>query len=260
MKTNENKKSNKKLLVVAGMAALLALVGYMGGSTFAKYITEQEVETNQATVAKWGYVAKIGADSLFADAYKADVKATHGTADVEVQASSAGLNLVAPGTSGSFDIDVTGTAEVLSKITVDTTFTSDVCLASIGSTDVNYYPVVWTITKTKANVGTTDVLASTTLVNLTTQQMLATLEVLSQASIAPNTVVEYDLTISWAWAFEKGASDSEKAQNNKYDTMLGDLAALDAAALAAKYGTELPVGSTELEFGVKVTVEQLDVA
>ena len=51
-------KKQKRTATIASMAALLAVVLGMGGQTFAKYVTTNRAEAEQATVAKWGVVIR----------------------------------------------------------------------------------------------------------------------------------------------------------------------------------------------------------
>ena len=73
MKRNENaiekKNLKKKILMVTGLALLLGLVGYTGGTTYAKYVTTADTVSQTATVAKWGYTMSANAADLFGDAY-----------------------------------------------------------------------------------------------------------------------------------------------------------------------------------------------
>ena len=66
-------KKQKKLVVLAAMGALLALVGVSGSQTYAKYIEETNVPAQSATVAKWGFVAKANVANLFVTAHDKDV-------------------------------------------------------------------------------------------------------------------------------------------------------------------------------------------
>ena len=112
---NKSRKS-KKLLVVVAVILMLGLVVGMGAMTYSRYVTSGST-AQTATAAKWGFVVTVSADDLFASDYtKADgaslaTKAT-GTG-VAVHASTTGTNLVAPGTTGSMTITISGSAEVL---------------------------------------------------------------------------------------------------------------------------------------------------
>ena len=242
MKRNENtiekKNLKKKILMVTGLALLLGLVGYTGGSTYAKYVTTQETGSQVATVAKWGYTISANADELFSDAYKQGAHVDHDSAGVSVNADTEGDNLVAPGTKGSFKLQVKGTAEVASKLVVTVTNTSTIALTAPST----YEPVKWTVTDNNDNTKSKS--------DLSQADMLLYLDKLD-AAYAPNDPCNIDLTISWEWKhFVDDATDI-------LDTYLGDLIALNSAALAEKYPTNAPVGTTKLEFGVKVQVEQV---
>lgn len=245
----KNNKNNRKNLVFVAMVLLLGVVLFMGGSTYAKYITEKDVISEQATVAKWGYVITenttnfFGTDYTKANGTTATVVADDG-ASVE---SSTTSNVVAPGTSGSMTLSIIGQAEVLSKITF--TVTGNNAAANAGAIQlteanggsVQYEPIKWTVT---ANDGNTAVLG-TLPTNATLAQLETWLEGLNDdfATINPNTNININITISWAWAFEG---------NNNYDTMLGDLAAGKTSHYA-----NAPVGTTTMYFNLKVAVEQI---
>ena len=107
MKKNENKerRNSKKVLMVAGLALLLGLVGYTGGQTYAKYITQQTMGSQSATVAKWGYTLNVPTTELFGEKYG---NYDSGTKTVKVDnvggtviVSSGSNNVVAPGATGS---------------------------------------------------------------------------------------------------------------------------------------------------------------
>ncbi|MBR6553771.1 MAG: hypothetical protein IKT91_04095, partial [Clostridia bacterium] len=52
-----------------------------------------------------------------------------------------------------------------------------------------------------------------------------------------------NLDLAWAWAFETGADDAAKAENNKKDTKLGNLAVAEDLTIF---------------IGVSITVTQID--
>lgn len=195
--------------MVAGLALLLGFVGYTGGTTYAKYVASTNVPATTATVAKWGYVVNSNAANLWGDDY---AYSTEKTASV-VTSSATGLtvsdsadaNVVAPGTTGHVLLNIKGTAEVLSSISIESTI-NDIYLDNDNDDDNGrYYPVKWTIsgTATIQEVGAaipTNLLDGKTLSG-TGATVAQTLEDLSQATINPNTVVNIALNISWAWEF-----------------------------------------------------------
>ena len=192
-------KKQKRTATIASMAALLAVVLGMGGSTFAKYIETQTVTPNTAVVAKWGYViqaTKTGGNfegqTIFEAAYNEDaIKSTTEAA------------VVAPGASGSFGVYVTGQAEVASELTFTFTITNEVHLD-------DYYPIDWKVTYSKSG----DVNSTTT-----TLEKLSDVKTLIEGldgKYAAEAKVETLVSVEWSWAFEQG-KDAE-------DTILGNYA------------------------------------
>ncbi len=226
----EEKKTrgNKKLLVVLAMLFLLIAIFALGGYTFAKYITSQSTGTQQATVAKWGFVVNVNANDLFSEQYKGEgVHATRDEAGVNVQVETAGTaaknNLVAPGTKGEMTFSVTGKAEVLAKIaaSIDTTTTGAFSEVKLTGGDIaadGYMPVKWTLKDSSDGTTYTDV---TDCVGVSLATIATKLSTSSSAEIAINTEVNKYYKLSWEWVFEAGSTPDEKEKNNKYDTILG---------------------------------------
>jgi hypothetical protein len=242
MKTK--KRTIKVTVIVAVLLALIIAIFAMAGTTFAKYVTSQST-TNQATVAKWGYVITVDADNMFSKNYdynsKSDQSTTLATgttstgASIEV-ASNSDSNVVAPGTTGSMSFSITGSAEVLSQITVSFTptinseekYTSDVYLSGNSITD--YYPIKWTLEETVN--GTKN---ETNPVNA--GKLSDVVDYLSNSSATKhadflgtktaNTSLNYKYTLTWVWAFENTETNADK-----YDTVLGSI-----SALSSKFGT-----------------------
>ena len=233
----EEKKTrgNKKLLVVLAMVFLLIAIFALGGYTFARYITSTSAPSNQATAAKWGFVVSADTTNLFSEQYKQGnvVASTESTVDVQVEAPATN-NLVAPGTKGSMTITIGGKAEVASKITfalkdnndADVT-TKDIKLeraanATASVSPKTYTPVVWTVKKGAnplATAGNATTLAACLTAIETDINALATG---ANTFIAPNTTIATTTyTLSWEWAFQTGATDNEKAENDELDTVIG---------------------------------------
>ena len=66
----EKGRKNIRPFIITAMVALIALVVGMGGYTFAKYFTSTGTHSNQATVAKWGFVLSANATNLFGEEYR----------------------------------------------------------------------------------------------------------------------------------------------------------------------------------------------
>ncbi len=244
---------NRKNLVAVVMVLLLAVVLFMSGSTYAKYITQKDVATEQATVAKWGYVITFNTDEFFGSDYTKVAEGNIAKVSSETGESVAAVGtqtraqVVAPGTSGKMTLLIAGQAEVLSKITFTVTGKNAannaqaIKLTNNGTETVNYEPIKWTV----SNSGTT------VLENLPSNATLAELEQWLEnlnnnfASVNPNTKIDINLEISWTWDLN---------ENDAYDTMLGDIAADKYTMYEAG---KLPVGETEMYLNVNVKVEQI---
>jgi hypothetical protein len=237
----------RSLFIVVAMVLLLAVVLGMGGTTFAKYITTAKDDSNTATVAKWGYSVSVNAQNLFSDAYKGDVAVENTVDGLEVDAAA---TAVAPGTKGSFAIDVTGTAEVLSKITFAFTAGSDVvlkeddCAGFVDALDEDYYPVKWTVTDNKGTpADPSDDAVVQAATNLAGLKAFFDGKTAANSALGPNTPTNIHWTISWEWAFT--------GQNDEADTRLGDIVA--DSTLKTNDDT-----STVIDFDLIVTVEQIE--
>ena len=246
------KQNKRKFIVIAVMVLLLGLVLAMSGTTFAKYITTKEVPATQATVAKWGMVINANTDNMFGTDYSKDgeyaVKVN--TNGVAVNAASA---VVAPGTTGSMTVDVDGQAEVKSKISFVVTDTQAIELKSLNSAAVGYQPILWSVSINNEGVVTTPV------EDKSLTEIVAYLNALTEVNAAGSSV-DYQITISWEWAFEG------VGQANNYDTILANAAYLNSTktsftnsdGLVDSTGTAVAAElNCTLEFGLKVIVEQV---
>lgn len=224
MKRNENKQSlTKKIVAGTGLALLLALVGYTGANTYAKYITEGQVASQTATVAKWGVVITADTNaSGFGSDYTGGAKVSKDGVGV-----SASATVVAPGTHGSFTFTVSGAPEVSSKLSF--AFADTFKDVHYG----DYYPIVWTFT-----AGATEVVSGK-LSHVVSTVKSTTYE------YAPRQELGTHYTLSWSWAF-----DNSDANADKYDTYLGDIAAGNASSVPTKEH------STTVSFSLTAKVEQ----
>ena len=254
----KKKRKNRKPLIVVAMLLMVALVVGMGAMTYSRYVSSFNSGTQQATAAQWGYVVTANADSLFGEDYSGTGLAVvnNGGANLVVSASEADKNVVAPGTTGSMTITVSGQAEVLAKLTIsvgaDPT-TIDLKGTKTGA-EFTYNPVVWSV---KKNTG-----AAQTGTNLGT--LLATL-VANTYYDANSTALNDTYTISWSWAY----NDSDNVICAK-DTIIGYAAAgktyaqVENALLAdgkkvSDYVTSDDYDKivTELSFSISVKLEQV---
>ena len=228
-------KKQKRTATIASMAALLAVVLGMGGSTFAKYIETETTSSQQATVAKWGVVITADATDMFGTDYTNGISVDRDE-NTGAGVSAAGIapgDVVAPGTGGSTTVSISGVPEVSSKITFDVTGTE---LGIYTNGSLAYEPIRWSVAKTGENG--TDGLTSGTLA-----QLKAYFEN-EEAEYAPNDSLAVTYVITWRWAF-----DSEEAAHiiDANDTKLGNIVA----------GTETDTDDvTTFTFGISVTVAQ----
>ena len=252
------KNTKRRFLIVAVMVLLLVAVLAMSVSTFAKYTTTTGVQSNSATVAKWGFVVAANATDLFGTAYASDANTattqvvvkdnTNGTAIKSTATTPA--NLLAPGASGSMTFSIDGTAEVLAKVTVEANGT-DISIATGGNT---YYPITWTLTKGGTPVtGCEDVQLSAILNYLNAGDKDELIDAGEEYAFAG----EYELT--WVWAFDGDgvASGLTDLDRDAADTLLG------RAAEAGKQngetftyeGTDYTV-YTQIAFDITISVDQ----
>ena len=239
-------KNKRSLFIVIAMVLLLAVVLGMGGTTFAKYITTKDFATETATVAKWGYVITANANELFDKTYANGVGTdvndnAPNNASVDVWGST---EKVAPGTSGSFEFSITGTAEVDAAVSITVNDSETVVLngytdASNTYEDLDYEPIKWSVTKnTTPVVGVQDVSLEELVTYLEGQDFI----------YGTNAAVADTYEISWAWAFDDTSSNPSA---NLYDTVLGDAAAGTSTHYSAIDAT-LTVG-----LDLTISVEQI---
>jgi len=176
----QNKKKNKRLLILSLFVLLVAVASVFIGS-FAGYIMSSTISDN-ASVAKFGLNIPNTVD-LFADSY------TNVTADTD------GKKIIAPGTDGQYKFVVTGTSEVAYKISA---------AASLTYSDSwnGYEPLKFSINGTD---WTDFDQFQTDLSNA-----------LSSAVMAPNTAYESTHTIYWKWPFS--VSSAKDIQDTEMGT------------------------------------------
>lgn len=268
---------SKKLLATVAVGLMISLVAGMGAMTFARYISTAQVPTQQATAAKWGFVVTANADKLFSTDYIKDtgdyatVVTENGVA-VRAVADTQGkrANLVAPGTTGSMTVSVTGSAEVSAKLTIaaGNSF-KDVYIPEEknGETVVReaYYPIKWTLTKKVGESATADVLVDRGSIDAF---LRAIADESTELEAGESVSVVY--TITWAWDFNGDNSDAAQLEASKNDTLIGyktqgvpyeNLANLLSPTMNTYKSlisqTTYNDISTTLQFDLSVTVEQI---
>lgn len=241
---NASKKDNRKSILVIGLLLLLVAVIGFGGYTLSKYVTKKSVQGN-ATVAKWGLSVKADGSKMFGSNYKFGSTNSVVTADnssLTVKASSNDRILVAPGTTGSMDITIEGTAEVAAEITFGIKDGyKDVVLAY--NTDQKYNPIKWTLKK--------DDKAVTNGTNVTLAALVGLLKNEKITYTANGTTPTTKYTIEWVWNFE--VDDA----TNALDTLLTNYANDNKNTTD---GTNTVVAADthyDLSFELVVTIAQL---
>lgn len=216
------------------MALLLTVVMVMSCVTFAKYIITTNQQSNNATVAKWGWTVSADAANLFGEKYAAgsnNLSVVNDSGTLVVSAT-ADTNVVAPGTTGSMTFSIDGQAEVFSKITVTASGTE---IALKQGESVVYSPVKWTLTKDGEAVSGCENVALATII--------ATIDAFDE-TVDANTVSsnEGDYELTWAWAWEA---------NNANDTILGKIANAGGASVDG-YTADLTTS-----VAITITIEQV---
>lgn len=228
---------SKKISVVIAIALMLCLIGGMGAMTYSKYVTSENTGPQNATAAKWGYVISIDSSNLFGTDY---IKgSTTNTATVVEKGTGVAVkatgntSVIAPGTSGSIQIRISGSAEVLAQLKITANLTSEISLDT-------YKPVKWTITgdgiDNSNNIFTTG----------NEYEFANTLN-----TGASNNLV---YTISWEWGFEN---------DNTKDTLIGYKAnGTNYDALPAKLKNTVEKNNYDninltLELDLTATIEQI---
>lgn len=206
MERQSERKNNrsKAVIIIVAMLLMVALVVGMGAMTYSRYITSESTGSQTATVAKWGFVVTVDANNLLGKNYdkgSGDL-ATIVTSDgVAVSASS---SVVAPGTTGSMTITVSGRAEVLAQLKISSSGDE----IRLG----DYRPIKWTLKKGDAVVGTD----GNKLENLTLAQLN---DKISQTNekFTPNPSTDYSVTYTLSWKWDFGSDD----ETNAKDTIIG---------------------------------------
>lgn len=228
---------NKMMKVASCLMVAVLLTTNVISNTYAKYVTTNS-GADSARVAKWGVGIKTTTKGLFSHSYANNDKINGAAAGTSVSVTSLGNEtdyLLAPGTSGSTTIQLTGTPEVAVDVKFVMDVESDVIIPSRTKLSEektlfeSYTPVVFKLTDSGNNE-----LGSGTL-----SEIKAAFTGLSKQH-GPNTSLNETYTLSWEWPFE---GDSVA------DTYLGNV----AAGLITDDKTK-----TDIKFNYRVTVTQID--
>ncbi len=192
-------RKNKMMRIASALLVAVLLTTCAISGTFAKYISTAS-GSDSARVAKWsieveGTDIAISPDATITFDLFDTVKDTEFAAEENVTVGS-GETIIAPGTSGSFTLDITNTSEV------DATYT-----IALEETNAGNIPL-------KYSVNGTDWVDSVAELTMTA---------LTDVAIAKETGVA-EQTVYWKWVFDNAAVDAadlHAGQTDVTDTALG---------------------------------------
>lgn len=256
-------KKNRFIKLASGLLVLCLMTTCVIGATLAKYTTAKDTQ-DSARVAKWGVRITAATNSAFKTEYNKKDSST----ELSVQSSSTD-KVVAPGTSGSAaQFSISGKPEVAVRLSFAMTDVKEVKLTAgtytyTDGTEVivpegGYYPIKWTL-----NDGSADV-ATGTLGQIATFLSTHTVDYAPGTDLS-TTVPTY--TLSWEWDFEKNVASmagtdedkaAAKAEQDKLDTLLGDLAV--GVSGINKNSSKITANdySTEVSYKLTITATQID--
>lgn len=245
-----NKTKNKKLFMVVAVVLMVALVAAMGTITYSRYIISSDLDPQQATAAKWGLALSANTGDFLSSDYTGTGTATPVSAGTGVAVKAANIT-VAPGTTGSMTITVSGTAEVRAELTLSIAGGYTEISATTGGDD--YKPVKWTLTKKVGDA------AAQTLVNASENLAdVVTTMTSESAVIEANTACNTVYTLTWAWALETGADAAAIAANNKHDTAIGMYAKeANLTNVNAATGNTYTAINPSFSFNLSATIQQI---
>lgn len=257
MQNRENAGKNKKTVLTIAIALLLVLALALGGFTFARYIS-QGSGSDTANVAKWGFVVKADTTDFFSSDY------TKGEGDFAEAAEEAGSGVavkaaakaVAPGTTGSFTFEISGTAEVKANISVALTGADIVLEAAAGGETYTYNPIKFSLQKDSDEA--TEDLSFAEL-----QEDLAALSENVAAGTAYSKAGVY--TVTWEWAFDNSAvsvqpdGDGAALTGNECDTILGMYANAGSSGTIEYNGVEYTLTGTVTEMEIELNISATQV-
>ena len=256
-------KNNMKKLGVLLLLCVVAVGSYFVSGTYAKYTSEVNGK-DAAVVAKWQwtfgsstnertidtYAKSIATDSIVFDLFNTIKEIDTEGNEVDVATASSGNPaIIAPGTQGSFEIEITNESQVKATYAVKLEETTTGSLPS----GVTRIPLEYCI-GTTANIATTCAASSANwsdVVNSTTG-------VITNVKIDP-TVIDFDttgnankasVTVKWRWKFEVNEG-TELAPvyttQDTIDTKLGFAADTSTASDVPKVEVKATVNVTQYD-------------
>ena len=192
---------NVKKVATLLLIMIVAIGSYFVAKTYAKYTSEIAGTASSATVAKWAWT--IGSDDITSAAdvtngYTFDLFDTIKDSDLTSTETDVDTGLIAPGTSGSFDIELTNNSEVNAEYAIDFTVTNANSVPIEFSTDGSTWVTsLADVSATRIDMGETDT-----------------------------------ATVYWRWAFTGAESTNfTSSQTDTTDTALGFAANTSAATV-----------------------------
>lgn len=172
-------KNNSKVFVrVAVICCAILMLSVVGlGFTLARYVKESNRAAENASVAKFGIEMKWSGDAVATSYDKADATAT-------VRSSTEG-KVIAPGTSGSITLTISGSSEVAFDLVINLTesYSNDWKTSATGT---EYHPI--TLSAESSTSGFSTTITQDGKINV--------------KSFAVGDSISGAVTITWSWAFE----------------------------------------------------------
>ena len=224
-------KSRKITGILLACCALLMVAIAGLGVTLAKYTKSAEPRNDSAHVAKFGItLAWSSNDAIFKNTYTTtDSEKSATITNSVVSATDANSdstmdNVIAPGTSGSVNLTISGTSEVAFTLAIQINEEYIGAWQKSATDATAYHPIEYSATSTDT-IGSTNV-------ELDAQGKFT-------IDIAAGTAVNATITISWEWPFESGSSDEEKAANDAADTYMSSVAGASYKITASATATQI---------------------
>lgn len=181
-------KKNKTMRLAALLLVLTLVTCCFVGGTFAKYISVKSAE-DTATVAKWSI--QLNNTEMTTKAITFDLFNTVYEANTEDEEDNVVDKLLAPGTGGSFTLNVANKSEVTAKYTI---------ALSEASND-NHIPLQYSLNKT------------------TWKDNISELEITDEVLNMNDGTNAH--TVYWRWVFEGTTEGAHTGQTDENDTALG---------------------------------------
>ena len=216
-------KKNRTMRIAVLMLALSLLTCCFVGSTFAKY-TSSATGSSSATVAKWSFSVE-GEEIAVepATTFAFDLFATAGSYDEENDDVAA--KKLAPGTLGSFTLDVANNSEVTAAYVI-----------TLTETNADNVPLRYSVDNTNWFDSMEALMADSTASGL-----------LKSASIAQGGTA--NVTVYWQWVFDSTKGTVHAGQTDATDTALG---------IAAREANDVDTFVPEVTIVASITVTQVD--